>query len=96
MELDAILSFIQENQTQMNSVKDTRNIYTDQFDRIGSFTGEYQIVLKLDNHPVFLAPRKYPIYMRDEIKTALDDMMEQGIIRRVRELHQSRELLVNN
>lgn len=60
-------------------------MYLDQFGCIGSFTDEYHIVLISDNHPVIHTPRKYPIYMRDEIKTELDDIMKQGIIRKVSE-----------
>ena len=70
---------IQGNQAQIN-------MYPDQFDRTDSFTGEYQIVLQTDNHSVIHTPRKCLIHMRDEIKTELDGMMEQGIIHRVSEL----------
>ena len=53
-----------------------------QFDRISSFKGDHHIVPKPDNHPVIHAPRKYPIHIREEIKTELDDWIEQGITRR--------------
>ena len=71
---------IQGNQAQINSVKDLRNMYLDKIDLIGSFTDEYYIFLKPDNHLVIYMPRKCPMQMRDEIKTELDDMMKQGII----------------
>ena len=69
----------------LNSTKDLIETYPEQFDRLGDFAGEYHIVLKPDNHPIIHAPRKCPIHMRDEIKSELDDMTENGIIRKVAE-----------
>ena len=66
-------------------MKDLVEAYSDQFDRIGTFTGEYNIVLRPNNHPIVHAPRKCPIHMMDEVKAELDEMVSQGIIQKVDE-----------
>ena len=77
-------SVIQENQAQINSMRNIRNMLPDQLNCTGSFTSEYH-VLKPDNYPVIYAPRKCFTLMRNEIKTECDEVMEEGIIRRVSE-----------
>ena len=71
--------------TPINSMKNLIETYPDQFDRIGNFAGEYHIVLRPNNHPIVHAPRKCPIHMRDEVKAELDEMVSQGIIKKVDE-----------
>lgn len=73
---------IQKAPALINSIKD---LYPDQFDCTGKFTGEYHIVLQPDNHPVIHTCRKCSTHMKDEVKTELDDMVKHGISRRVNE-----------
>ena len=67
------------------SVAGLQSRYPEQFDAIGNFTGAYHIVLHEVAQPVVHAPRKCSIHIRDELKAALVDMEEQGVIRRVTE-----------
>ena len=73
-------------QTQeINSVTDLTKQYPDSFDKIGNFPGEYHIVLKENMHPVIHAPRKCSIHLKDELKQELQNMEDQGVIRKVSE-----------
>ncbi|CAE1167131.1 unnamed protein product [Acanthosepion pharaonis] len=74
------------NCTTIDFAKDLIEAYPEKLDRIGHFTEEYHIVLRPNTHPIVHAPRKCPIHMRDEIKAELDEMMPQGIIRKVDDL----------
>ena len=71
--------------TPINSTKYLIEAYPDQFDRIGNFAGENHIVLRPNNYPIVHAPRKCPIHLRDEVKSELDEMVSQGIIKKVDE-----------
>ena len=78
-------SITPSDNTPINSTKDLIESYPDQFDQIGNFAGECHIVLRPSNHPIVHAPRKCPIHMRDEVKAELDEMISQGIIKKVDE-----------
>ncbi|XP_014673091.1 PREDICTED: uncharacterized protein LOC106813467 [Priapulus caudatus] len=69
----------------IRSVRDLQGLYPDQFDKIGNFPGEYHIMVDPNIPPVVHAPRKTPIQMKDEINTQLDQLVKQGVIRRVTE-----------
>ena len=69
----------------INVTSELISAYRHLFDHIGNYQGEYCIVLKPDYHLVIYAPRKYPIHVRDEIRTKLKDIEKQGIIRRISE-----------
>ena len=60
-------------------------MYPDRFTGIGRFPGEYHITLKEDAHSVVQPPRKYPIHIKDELKTELDRMESLDVISKVTE-----------
>ena len=66
-------------------IDDLLKQYPNQFDCIGNFHGEYHIVTDPQVQPVIHAPRKCPIQLKDEIKNCLDEMVENGVIRKVDE-----------
>ena len=74
-----------ENQP-LNSVRDLLQTYPEQFDCVGNFPGEYHIVIDESAKPVIHAPRKCPIHMKEEVKSELDKMTQQGIIKKVDKL----------
>ena len=80
-----IPQLLHQDNTPINSTKDLIEAYSDQFDRIGNFAGEYHIVFRPSNHPIVHAPRKCLIHMRDEVKAELDEVISQGIIQKVDE-----------
>ena len=71
--------------SQIVSVTELKEQYPNQFDSIGNFSGQYHIVLQDDAHPVVHAPRKCSIHIRDELKTTIDEMEANDVIRRVTE-----------
>ena len=74
---------IQTCSSPITSTKDLVNLCPDSFDHIGNFPGAYHIVVDQNVSPVIHAPRKCPIQMRDELKTELDTMVQQGVIKKV-------------
>ena len=54
-----------------------------QFDGIGSFKGEYHIVLDKDAQPMVHAKCKTRIQLKDEIEAELAHMTQEGIIWKV-------------
>ena len=60
-------------------------MYPNQFDHIGDFHGDAKLHLKENVEPYIDAPRKWPIHLKDKIKTELENMEQQSIIRRVEE-----------
>lgn len=78
----------QEPPQSIQSIKsreDLKSQYPDRFEGIGKFPNKYRITLKDDAQPVVHPPRKYPIQLKDELKTELDKMEELGIITPVTE-----------
>lgn len=57
--------------------------FQDVFEGIGCLPGDYKIQLKEGARPVVHAPRKLPIAIRDQVKSKLKDMIDQGIIAKV-------------
>ena len=76
---------IQSNENNGVHIDDLLKQYPNQFDCIGNFHGEYHIVTDPQVQPVIHAPRKCPIQLKDEIKNCLDEMVENGVIRKVDE-----------
>ena len=60
-------------------------LYPKQFDRIGYFPGTVKLSVNPEVTPRIDAPRKTPIFLKDEIKSELEDMKSNGVIRRVTE-----------
>ena len=73
------------DETTINSTDDLVKMFPDQFDHIGNFPGEYRIVTDPTITPIIHPPRKCPIQLKDEIKACLDDMLQQGVIKKVDE-----------
>ena len=59
--------------------------YADVFEGLGRLPGQHHIKLDSAVHPVIHAPRRVPVALRDELKTKLDDMVQQDIITPVTE-----------
>ena len=59
--------------------------YSDVFNGLGLLPGEHTIRLKDDVCPVVHSARKVPHRLRDQFKTELDKMIEDGIIEAVTE-----------
>ena len=58
---------IQQIKCPINSSWDLMEMYPDRFDKVGTFTGEYHVVLKTESNPVIYAPRKCHIHLNNEI-----------------------------
>lgn len=69
----------------INSVDDLTRMYPEQFDRIGCFPGEVKLVVDPAVPPRVNPPRKTPIALKDAIKSSLDSMVENDVIRKVHE-----------
>ena len=69
----------------VNSVSDLMRLYPKQFDQIGCFPGTVKLSINPEVTPRIDAPRKTPIFLKDEIKSELEDMESNGVIRRVTE-----------
>ena len=69
----------------INSVDDLTRMYPQQFDRIGCFPGEVKLVVDPAVPPRVNPPRKTPIALKDAIKSSLDSMVEDDVIRKVQE-----------
>ena len=70
----------------INSVDDlTSRMYPQQFDRIGCFPGEVKLVVDPTVPPRVNPPRKTHIALKDAIKTSLDSIVEDDVIRKVHE-----------
>ena len=67
----------------INSVDDLTRMYPQQFYRIGCFPGEVKLVVDHAVPPRVNPPRKTPMALKDAIKTSLDSMVEDDVIRKV-------------
>ena len=57
--------------------------YSDVFNGLGLLPGKHTLRLKDDVTPVVYSARKVPHILRDQLKTELDKMVEDGIIEAV-------------
>ncbi|XP_033126376.1 uncharacterized protein LOC117124300 [Anneissia japonica] len=64
-------------------LNDLKQLYTQQFDKIGIFRGEAVLHLKEDANPSIDAPRKCSVHIKQKIKKELDEMEKQFIIRKI-------------
>ena len=64
---------------QIQSINDLLKDYSKQFDHIGHFPCKCHIVLNPTITTVMHAPRKCPIYLKDEIKKELVKMVKDRI-----------------
>jgi hypothetical protein len=70
-----------------NNTAELKQANPNLFDRIGDFGEKFtaKLTLKPNSKPYIDPPRRYPIHQVEKIKAELDQMLEQGIIRRVTE-----------
>ncbi len=73
-----------EKQT-IESIGDLQQRYPNQFDRIGEFQKEQNLVMDPKVPPHIDRPRKTPIAQKDKIKAELDSMVKQSVIRPIDE-----------
>ncbi|KAG1670042.1 hypothetical protein GQR58_017161 [Nymphon striatum] len=73
------------NNVTLSSIDDLKNLFPNQFDHIGEFKTQHK--LSLDPHipPYISPPRKTPIALKNKIKSELDTMVTQEVIRRIEE-----------
>ena len=70
-------------EARIASKSDLINAYPDRFEGIGSFRGEFHIIIDKCVPHVVHSPRRCPIHLKDEVKTELDKMEELGVITKV-------------
>ena len=64
----------------IKSTEDLIKKFTDRFQGIGQFPGEYTIRLHDNAQPVIHAPRKCPISIHPNVKAELDMMVKLGVV----------------
>ena len=62
--------------TRINATKDLMQMYSDQFDKIGSMSDAVRLSVNKNIHLHIDAPRKTPIALKDYIKQELDNMVK--------------------
>ena len=71
--------------TQIRDEQDLITQYSECFNCIGKFQGEYHITVNLNVPPVIHSPQRVPISLKDDIKSELDDMVKNGFITKLEE-----------
>ena len=67
----------------IRAISDLQEMYPHQFDTIGNFEGKAALYLKDDATPSIDAPRKCSVHIREKLKSELDNMEQQGVIRKI-------------
>ena len=67
----------------IQSVHDLQQAFPEQFDKIGSFKGEAKLHLKDDATPSIDPPRKCSVHVQEKLKRELEQMENDGIIKKV-------------
>ena len=75
----------QELRTPIVNVKQLKQAYPEQFDRIGNFSGTAKLHLKEDAEPFIDPPRKCSIHLKDQLKEEIEKLIEQDVLRKVEE-----------
>ena len=70
---------------KINNIRDLMNQYPQQFDRIGELQKTHKLVVDSNVPSRIDPPRRTPIALRDKIKSELDKMVSQQIIRTIEE-----------
>ena len=71
--------------THINSVEDLKQEYPEQLDKLGNFPAEAKLHVKDDAEPFIDAPRKCPIHIKDKLNCEIDNLVAQGVIRKMDE-----------
>ena len=66
MNVVKIIMSVEEDQNNSSEIEQLVNEYSNIFDRIGQFTGEYYFILHLDAEPVVHPHRRVPMALRDK------------------------------
>ena len=61
-----------DTKREIKNIEDLANEYPDRFQGIGSFLGKQKIHIVDNATPVIQPPRKYPVYIREELKRELE------------------------
>ena len=72
-------------QPVIHDINDLKHACPQQFDTVGNFAGEAKLLLKDDTEAFIDAPRKCSIHMKHKLKQELQNMVSQGVIRKVDE-----------
>lgn len=67
----------------VNSVEQLKEIYPEQFDRIGNFKRRAKLYLLDNATPSIDAPRKCSVHIKDKLKAEIQKMENLGIIRKI-------------
>ena len=70
---------------KINNIGDLMQQYPQQFDRIGELQKTHKLVVDPNVPPRIDPPRRTPIALKDKIKSELDKMVDQRIIRTIEE-----------
>uniref|UniRef100_A0A8C2EQ68 Gypsy retrotransposon integrase-like protein 1 n=1 Tax=Cyprinus carpio TaxID=7962 RepID=A0A8C2EQ68_CYPCA len=70
---------------QIKGIKELKEQYPDQFDKIGSFSGTAKLILKESANPFIDPPRKCSIHIKDKLQDELNRLVDQGVLRKVEE-----------
>jgi transposase InsO family protein len=73
------------NKSTIMSKEDLLIQYPDCFNGIGKFKGKYHITLDPSIPPVVHPPRRVPISLKDDVKSELDEMVDNDIIEKIKE-----------
>ena len=73
------------NTTDVSSVESLKLAYPGQFDTLGDFQGPAQLHTKLGAEPSINPPRKCSVHLEEQLKAELEEMVKQGVIRKVKE-----------
>ena len=86
LQLVTLKCAVQEKPASIRDKDDLMKQYPKCFDGIGKFPGKYHITVDPNVVPVVHPPRHlHPIALRDEIRTELEDMIQNGIITKIQE-----------
>ena len=71
--------------TDLTSIQGLKEAYPGQFDTLGNFKEPAQLRIEPNAEPFIDAPRKCSIHLKERLKTELDKMEHQRVIRKVTE-----------
>ncbi len=69
----------------IKSIKELKEKYPDQFNKIGSFKGTAKLILKEGANPFIDPPRTCSIHIKDKLQNELNKLVNQGVLRKVEE-----------
>ncbi len=82
-QIDELCTTRVSSPTKFDNIADVKWCFPECFDTIGEFFGEAKLHLKPNSTPYIDAPRRTPVHLLPKIKTQLNTMVAEGIIRKV-------------